>query len=66
MGDTDHLNEEGAKKLTPEIKSYNDSLDLLDGNVKYSKYVMYIEPQNVDFIESLTVKERKNINQQRV
>ena len=49
------------KPLTLEIKSYNDSLDLLDGNVKYSKYVMYIEPQNVDFIESLTVKERKNL-----
>ena len=49
------------KPLTPEIKSYNDSLDLLDGNVKYSKYVMYIAPQNVDFIESLTVKERKNL-----
>lgn len=49
------------KPLTPEIKNYNDSLDLLDGNVKYSKYVMYIEPQNVDFIESLTVKERKNL-----
>ena len=49
------------KPLTPEIKSYNDSLDLLDGNVKYSKYVMYIDPQNVDFIESLNVKERKNL-----
>lgn len=49
------------KPLTPEIKSYNDSLDLLDGNIKYSKYVMYIDPQNVDFIESLTVKERKNL-----
>ena len=49
------------KPLTPEIKNYNDSLDLLDGNVKYSKYVMYIDPQNVDFIESLTVKERKNL-----
>ena len=49
------------KPLTPEIKSYNDSLDLLDGNIKYSKYVMDIDPQNVDFIESLTVKERKNL-----
>ena len=49
------------KPLTPEIKNYNDSLDLLDGNIKYSKYVMYIDPQNVDFIESLTVKERKNL-----
>lgn len=49
------------KTLTPEQKSYNDSLDYLDGNVKYSKYVIYIDPQNVDFIEGLTVKERKNL-----
>ncbi len=49
------------KTLTPEQKNYNDSLDYLDGNVKYSKYVIYIDPQNVDFIESLTVKERKNL-----
>ena len=49
------------KKITKEQKKYNDSLDFLDGNVKYSKYVIYIDPQNVDFIESLTVKERKNL-----
>ena len=49
------------KEITPEQKNYNDSLDFLDGNVKYSKYVIYIDPQNVDFIESLTVKERKNL-----
>ena len=49
------------RKLTQEQKNYNDSLDFLDGNVKYSKYVIYIDPQNVDFIEGLTVKERKNL-----
>ena len=49
------------KAITKEQKNYNDSLDFLDGNVKYSKYVIYIDPQNVDFIESLTVKERKNL-----
>lgn len=49
------------KAITKEQKSYNDSLDFLDGNVKYSKYVIYIDPQNVNFIESLTVKERKNL-----
>lgn len=49
------------KALTPELKNYKDSLDYLDGNVKYSKYVIYIDPQNVDFIEGLTVKERKNL-----
>lgn len=49
------------RALTGDIKNYNDSLDFLDKNVKYSKYVIYIDPQNVDFIESLTVKERKNL-----
>ena len=49
------------KTITKAQKEYNDSLDFLDGNVKYSKYVIYIDPQNVDFIEGLTVKERKNL-----
>ena len=49
------------KAITQEQREYNDSLDYLDGNVKYSKYVIYIEPENVEFIESLTVKERKNL-----
>ena len=49
------------KTMTQEQIEYNDSLDFLDGNVKYSKYVIYVDPQNVDFIESLTVKERKNL-----
>ena len=49
------------KAITQEQINYNDSLDFLDGNVKYSKYVIYIDPQNVPFIESLTVKERKNL-----
>ena len=47
--------------LTPDQKKYNESLDFLDGNIKYSKYVIYIDPKNVDFIEGLTVKERKNL-----
>ena len=49
------------RAITQAQKNYNDSLDFLDGNVKYSKYVIYIDPQNVDFIDSLTVKERKNL-----
>ncbi len=49
------------KEMTQAQQEYNDSLDLLDGNVKYSKYVIYVDPQNVDFIDSLTVKERKNL-----
>lgn len=49
------------RPLTQDMKNYNESLDFLDGNVKYSKYVIYIDPQNVDFIDGLTVKERKNL-----
>ena len=47
--------------LSPEQSSYAESLDYLDDNVKYSKYVIYINPENIEFIESLTVKERKNL-----
>lgn len=49
------------KPATKEQISYNDSLDFLDENIKYSKYVIYIDPENTEFIESLTVKERKNL-----
>ena len=49
------------KPIVKEQISYNDSLDFLDENVKYSKYVIYIDPENTDFIEGLTVKERKNL-----
>jgi len=49
------------KPLTKDITEYNESLDLLDNNIKYSKYVIYIDPENKDFIDSLTVKERKNL-----
>lgn len=41
--------------------AYNESLDYIDDNVKYSKYVIYIDPENKEFIDSLTVKERKNL-----
>lgn len=49
------------KPIEQEQIDYNESLDYLDDNVKYSKYVIYIDPENTDFIESLTVKERKNL-----
>ena len=49
------------RAATSEQLEYNQSLDYLDDNIKYSKYVIYIEPENTEFIESLTVKERKNL-----
>lgn len=49
------------KPLSKETTEYNNSLDYLDNSVKYSKYVIYIDPENKEFIDSLTVKERKNL-----
>ncbi len=49
------------KPATTEQINYNDTLDYLDNNVKYTKYVIYIDPENKDFIDSLTIKERKNL-----
>lgn len=50
--------EKPAKK---EQIEYNETLDLADNNIKYSKYVIYIDPENTEFMDSLTVKERKNL-----
>lgn len=49
------------KPAVQEQIDYNESLDFLDDNVKYSKYVIYVDPENTEFIDSLTVKERKNL-----
>ena len=49
------------RPLTSDIREYSKSLDYTDDNIKYTKYVIYIEPENEEFIESLTVKERKNL-----
>ena len=49
------------RPVQQEQIKYNESLDYIDDNVKYSKYVIYINPENTEFIESLTVKERKNL-----
>lgn len=49
------------KPVKKEQIEYNETLDLADNNIKYSKYVIYIDPENTEFMDSLTVKERKNL-----
>ena len=49
------------KVAEPEQIEYHESLDFLDDNIKYTKYVIYVDPENTEFINSLTVKERKNL-----
>lgn len=47
--------------LDENFKDYKNNLDYADNNTKYSKYVVYIDPENQEFMDSLTVKERKNL-----
>ena len=49
------------KPINKDNAEYRESLNYIDDNVNYSKYVIYIDPENKDFIDSLTVKERKNL-----
>ena len=49
------------KPISQSQIDYQNSLDFIDDNTKYSKYVIYVDPENTEFIESLTVKERKNL-----
>lgn len=49
------------KPIDDNTLKQNNSLEYLDNNAKYSKYVIYIDPENTEFINSLTVKERKNL-----
>ena len=48
-------------QLSPDQLTYREGLNYIDRNTKYSKYVIYIDPENKEFIDSLTVKERKNL-----
>ena len=49
------------RPISQDQATYREGLNYIDNNVKYSKYVIYIDPENKDFIDSLTVKERKNL-----
>ena len=48
------------KTATQEQIDYNRSLSELDDK-NYKKYIIYIDPENVDFIDNLSLKERKNL-----
>lgn len=49
------------KPISQSQIDYQNSLDFIDDNTRYAKYVIYVDPENTEFIESLTVKERKNL-----
>jgi len=49
------------REISQSQVDYNESLEYTDDNIKYSKYIIYIEPENTEFMDSLTVKERKNL-----
>ncbi len=40
---------------------YMQTLDYLEGDKRYKKFVIYIDEENVDYITSLSIQERKDI-----
>ncbi len=40
---------------------YMQTLDYLEGDKRYKKFVIYIDEENVDYISSLSIQERKDI-----
>lgn len=47
--------------INPMDIEYIQTLDYLEGDKRYKKFVVYIDEQNVDFITSLSIQERKDI-----
>jgi len=47
--------------INPMDTEYIQTLDYLEGDKRYKKFVVYIDEQNVDFITSLSIQERKDI-----
>ncbi len=40
---------------------YMQTLDYLEGDKRYKKFVIYIDEENIDYISSLSIQERKDI-----
>ena len=47
--------------INPMDTEYIQTLDYLEGDKRYKKFVIYIDEQNVEFISSLSIQERKDI-----
>ena len=47
--------------INPMDTEYIQTLDYLEGDKRYKKFVIYIDEQNVEFISSLSIQERKDV-----
>ncbi len=71
LAEEETINQESEKTIVTEQiceypannfdNEYMQTLDYLEGDKRYKKFVIYIDEENIDFISSLSIQERKDI-----
>lgn len=71
LAEEETINQENEKTIVTEQiceypvnnfdTEYMQTLDYLEGDKRYKKYVIYIDEENIDYINSLSIQERKDI-----
>ncbi len=71
LAEEETINKENEKTIVTEQiceypvnnfdTEYMQTLDYLEGDKRYKKYVIYIDEENIDYINSLSIQERKDI-----
>ena len=71
LAEEETINQENEKTIVTEQiceypvnnfdAEYMQTLDYLEGDKRYKKFVIYIDEENIDYISSLSIQERKDI-----
>ncbi len=71
LAEEETINQENEKTIVTEQiceypvnnfdTEYMQTLDYLEGDKRYKKYVIYIDEENLDYMNSLSIQERKDI-----
>ena len=71
LAEEETINQENEKTIVTEQiceypvnnfdTEYMQTLDYLEGDKRYKKYVIYINEENIEYINSLSIQERKDI-----
>ena len=71
LAEEETINQENEKTIVTEQiceypvnnfdTEYMQTLDYLEGDKRYKKFVIYIDEENIDYISSLSIQERKDI-----
>ncbi len=71
LAEEETINQENEKTIVTEQiceypvnnfdTEYMQTLDYLEGDKRYKKFVIYIDEENIDYISSLSIQERKDV-----